>query len=164
MSEHTQETVTLNAIMSRHIPRDGGECRITIRIKNPGGLCNSQTVDAVGANFGFDWEHGQLIIEPAVPLTKLTQEQLADITESVRKGQSWHSYQDHKRQANERRKLITERDELLAVLEGVLAVVGDSAGVAGYHLNGDIADWGEFDEINAVYTAIAKAKGNTQQK
>ena len=52
-------------------------------------------------------------------------------------------------------------DELLAALEGVLAVVGDSTGVAGYHLNGDIADWDEFDEINAVYTAIAKAKGNT---
>ena len=52
-------------------------------------------------------------------------------------------------------------DELLAVLEGVLAVVSDSAGVAGYHLNGDIADWGEFDEINAVYAAITKAKGIT---
>lgn len=52
-------------------------------------------------------------------------------------------------------------DELLAALEGVLAVVSDSAGVAGYHLNGNIADWGEFDEINAVYTVIAKAKGIT---
>ena len=57
--------------------------------------------------------------------------------------------------------LIAQRDELLAALEGVLAVVGDSTGVAGYHLNGAIADWDEFDEINAVYTAIAKAKGNT---
>ena len=57
--------------------------------------------------------------------------------------------------------LIAQRDELLAALEGVLAVVGDSTGVAGYHLNGDIADWDEFDEINAVYTAIAKAKDNT---
>ena len=55
-------------------------------------------------------------------------------------------------------KLEQQRDELLAALEGVLAVVGDSTGVAGYHLNGDIADWDEFDEINAVYTAIAKAK------
>lgn len=52
-----------------------------------------------------------------------------------------------------------QRDELLAALEGVLAIVGDSGGVAGYHLNGDIADWGEFDEINAVYAVIAKAKG-----
>ena len=57
--------------------------------------------------------------------------------------------------------LIAQRDELLAALEGVLAIVSDSTGVAGYHLNGDIADWGEFDEINAGYTAIAKAKGNT---
>ena len=57
--------------------------------------------------------------------------------------------------------LIAQRDELLAALEGVLAVVGDSTGVAGYHLNGDIADWNEFDEINAVYTAITKANGNT---
>ena len=57
--------------------------------------------------------------------------------------------------------LIAQRDELLAALEGVLAVVGDSTGVAGYHLNGNIADWDEFDEINAVYTAITKAKGDT---
>ena len=57
--------------------------------------------------------------------------------------------------------LIAQRDELLAALEGVLAIVSDSTGVAGYHLNGDIADWDEFDEINAGYTAIAKAKGNT---
>ena len=61
----------------------------------------------------------------------------------------------------ENKDLKRRCDELLAALEGVLAVVGDSTGVAGYHLNGNIADWGEFDEINAVYTAIAKAKGIT---
>ena len=155
MSKHTQETVTLNAIMSRHIPRDGGECRITIRIKNPGGMCNSQTIDAVGANFGFDWERGQLVIEPAVPLTKLTQEQLADITESVRKGQSWHSYQAHKRQANERRKLITERDELLAALEDAVETIE--------WMNGCSSP--AVDEIERAIregnSAIAKAKGIT---
>ena len=62
----------------------------------------------------------------------------------------------------ENKDLKRRCDELLAALEGVLAVVGDSTGVAGYHLNGNIADWGEFDEINAVYTVIAKAKGEEQ--
>ena len=155
MSKHTQETVTLNAIMSRHIPRDGGECRITIRIKNPGEMCNSQTVDAVGANFGFDWEHGQFVIEPAVPLTKLTQKQLADITESVGKGQSWHLYQDHKRQVDERRKLIAERDELLAALEDAVETIE--------WMNGCSSP--AVDEIEKAIregnSAIAKAKGDT---
>lgn len=36
------------------------------------------------------------------------------------------------------------------VIEGLLAIRDDSQGVAGYHRNGDIADWGEFDEINAA--------------
>ena len=32
--------------------------------------------------------------------------------------------------------------ELLEALQGLLAIVGDSQGVAGYHLNGEIATWG----------------------
>ena len=49
--------------------------------------------------------------------------------------------------------------ELLEALQGLLAIVGDSQGVAGYHLNGEIATWGEFDEIDDARVAIAKALG-----
>lgn len=47
----------------------------------------------------------------------------------------------------------------LEVLEGLIAVVEDSRGVAGYHLNGAIAEWDEFDEVEAARKIIAKIRG-----
>jgi hypothetical protein len=57
--------------------------------------------------------------------------------------------------------LITAAPDLLEALEAFIAVVGDSNGVAGYHLNGDVATWGEscFDFIDDARAAIAKARG-----
>ena len=40
-------------------------------------------------------------------------------------------------------------------LEGLLAIVSDSFGVAGYHLNGEVAEWGEFEEVAAAEEALA---------
>ena len=56
-------------------------------------------------------------------------------------------------------RLIAAAPELLEALKGVLAIVSDSRGVAGYHLNGDTAEWDEFDEVDAAIDAIAKATG-----
>lgn len=47
--------------------------------------------------------------------------------------------------------------EMLAALEAVLAVASQSAGIAGWHLNGDLAGWGEL--LPEVGEAIIKAKG-----
>ena len=55
--------------------------------------------------------------------------------------------------------LKTQRDELLAALQGMVDIASDSQGVAGYHLNGEVADWGAFEEWQAACDAIAKAKG-----
>ena len=44
--------------------------------------------------------------------------------------------------------------QLAAALDGVLAITQDSTGVAGYHLNGNVAEWDEFEEIFAVRTAL----------
>ena len=60
---------------------------------------------------------------------------------------------------NSHDELVQMNQELLAALEGLLDIVGDSDGVSGYHLNGDIAEWGEFEELNAAYDAINKANG-----
>ena len=62
-----------------------------------------------------------------------------------------------KGQANAR--LIAAAPDLLAALEVLMGIVSDSNGVSGYHLNGDIAEWDEFDEINIAIAALAKAKG-----
>ena len=60
---------------------------------------------------------------------------------------------------NSHDELVQMNQELLAALECLLDIVGDSDGVSGYHLNGDIAEWGEFEELNAAYDAVNKANG-----
>ena len=54
-------------------------------------------------------------------------------------------------------KLIASAPDLLNALIGVLNIMNDSEGVAGYHLNGDIASWDEFEEIKQAEQAIKKA-------
>ncbi|HWF62970.1 MAG TPA: hypothetical protein VN666_22040 [Nitrospira sp.] len=41
-------------------------------------------------------------------------------------------------------------------LQGVKDLIGDSQGVAGFHLNGDIAEWGEFDVVNQIDAALTE--------
>lgn len=45
--------------------------------------------------------------------------------------------------------------QMREALDGLLNIRSDSRGVAGYHLNGEIAEWGEFGEINAAEAALA---------
>lgn len=51
--------------------------------------------------------------------------------------------------------------DLLSALEGLLAIIRDSDGVTGYHLNGDVAPWDEFSEIEQAVSAVTRAKGTT---
>lgn len=45
--------------------------------------------------------------------------------------------------------------KLVEALEGILAVVSESSGVAGYHLNGAIAKWDEFEDVAMAEEALA---------
>lgn len=45
--------------------------------------------------------------------------------------------------------------QLEAALNGLVSIAHDSKGVAGYHLNGDIAEWESFPEYHAALAAIA---------
>ncbi|MFK9971358.1 hypothetical protein [Klebsiella pneumoniae] len=90
---------------------------ITISIHSPGSIGASPSVAVESIQAGFDWDAGQV-------LTTLTPEQVNDITTSVRKGQSWHTfeaYKQHKAQlenaALEHAKVAGQRDDLLAALE-----------------------------------------------
>lgn len=59
-------------------------------------------------------------------------------------------------------RLIAAAPELLGALIGLISITNDSAGVAGYHLNGAIAEWDEFEEVAAAIEAITKATGENQ--
>ncbi|MDL2200863.1 hypothetical protein QQF45_17620 [Halopseudomonas aestusnigri] len=47
-------------------------------------------------------------------------------------------------------------EELEAALGDLLAIVSDSTGVAGYHLNGAVAEWGDFDVVSAASAALSQ--------
>lgn len=68
-------------------------------------------------------------------------------------------YSSSDEQAEHDARLIAAAPDLLEALVGMLSIINDSNGVSGYHLNGDIAVWGEFPEVDAASAAIAKATG-----
>ena len=76
-----------------------------------------------------------------------------------------HAIDSHDELVAENERLLElleqQRDELLAALQGMIDIASDSQGVAGYHLNGEVAGWDEFAEWQAACDAIAKAKGGS---
>lgn len=84
------------------------DMNVTIVVHSPGSIGSTPSVDVQSIQAGFDWDSGQVMIFPAQQLTTLTPEQVADITESVRKGQSWHAYQEYKKHKEQLEKLSIE--------------------------------------------------------
>ncbi|HCP2749224.1 TPA: hypothetical protein OC277_003457 [Escherichia coli] len=82
---------------------------VTIVVHSPGSIGSTPSVEVQSIHAGFDWDSGKVLIFPAQPLTTLT-EQVADITDSVRKGQSWHAYQEYKKHKEQLEKLSIELD------------------------------------------------------
>lgn len=70
--------------------------RLVVKTCNPGGLSGHQTTEVKTVYAGIDWEAGQVIVEPAEPLTRLSPEDVKAIVASVRAGSSWHAYQRDK--------------------------------------------------------------------
>lgn len=83
---------------------------VTIVVHSPGSIGSTPSVEVQSIHAGFDWDSGKVLIFPAQPLTTLTPEQVADITDSVRKGQSWHAYQEYKKHKEQLEKLSIELD------------------------------------------------------
>ena len=83
---------------------------VTIVVHSPCRIGSTPSVEVQSIQAGFDWDAGQVMIFPAQPLTALTPEQVDDITESVRKGQSWHAYQEYKNHKEQLEKLSIELD------------------------------------------------------
>ncbi|HAX8378326.1 hypothetical protein [Escherichia coli] len=83
---------------------------VTIVVHSPGRIGSTPSVEVQLIHAGFDWDSGKVLIFPAQPLTTLTPEQITDITDSVRKGQSWHAYQEYKKHKEQLEKLSIELD------------------------------------------------------
>ena len=145
---------------------------ITILVHSPGSIGPSPSVEVEAIHAGFDWDAGQVMIYPAQPLTALTPEQVAEISESVRKGQSWHAYEAYKKHkaqlenaALEHAKVAGQRDELLAALElAVEQMESDAVGIeyecgCGRSLE-ELDRLGQLPEaILEARAAIARVKG-----
>ncbi|MGK2499238.1 hypothetical protein [Klebsiella pneumoniae] len=94
---------------------------VTIVVHSPGSIGSTPSVEVQSIHAGFDWDSGKVLIFPSQPLTTLTPEQIADITDSVRKGQSWHAYQEYKKHQEQLEKLSIELDaakQRIAELDG----------------------------------------------
>lgn len=133
---------------------------ITIAIHSPGSIGPSPSVEVEAIHAGFDWDAGQVMIYPAQPLTTLTPEQVADITTSVRKGQSWHAYEAYKKHkaqledaALEHAKVADQRDKLLAALEDVIAMARSLGDVQSEYIEEAVSEFIEGD-IEDLITSI----------
>jgi hypothetical protein len=106
-----ESNITLDQFLDRLARMPGmrsAETRLTVRIANPGGLSGSHTVSVVDAHLGFDWEARQLVLQPALPLTTLSADDVEAIRKSAAGGQSWHAYQQHKDYKKREAKLLAE--------------------------------------------------------
>ncbi|EFD4989424.1 ead/Ea22-like family protein [Escherichia coli] len=106
---------------------------VTIVVHSPGSIGSTPSVEVQSIHAGFDWDSGKVLIFPAQPLTTLTPEQITDITDSVRKGQSWHAYQEYKKHKEQLEKLSIELDaakQRIAELEGnFTTLAAENAGI-----------------------------------
>lgn len=133
---------------------------ITILVHSPGRIGPSPSVEVEAIYAGFDWDAGQVLIYPAQPLTTLTPEQVAEISESVSKGQSWHAYEAYKKHkaqlenaALEHAKVAGQRDKLLAALEDVIAMARSLGDVQSECIEEAVSEFIEGD-IEDLITSI----------
>jgi hypothetical protein len=63
---------------------------------------------------GIDWDANSVILRAEADLTALTNEEKAEIRESVKKGQSWHAYQQYRANIEKIQKLEQEIKALKA--------------------------------------------------
>lgn len=67
--------------------------------------------------------------------------------------------EDNKHEAVANAQLMASAPKLLEALKGLLTITNDSEGPHGYHLNGDLAFWEEFPEVEFAEIVLKKALG-----
>lgn len=88
--------------------------QLVVPIFLPGTMGGTPAEIVTGIQAGFDWDAKKVFIRTEATLSKLSEEDKAAILESVRKDQSWHSYEREKRHREEVKAL----KDRIAELEG----------------------------------------------
>lgn len=102
---------------------------------------------------------------PAVAVNQRMRTALQEIANTVNYAQWYQETAEkaledanHTEVALDKVAAVAVNEQLYSALEGLLAITRDSQGVAGYHLNGVVAKWDEFEEVSAAGVAIAAAE------
>ncbi|HHK9144546.1 TPA: hypothetical protein ACQZEO_004177 [Escherichia coli] len=131
---------------------------VTIVVHSPGSIGSTPSVEVQSIHAGFDWDSGKVLIFPSQPLTTLTPEQITDITDSVRKGQSWHAYQEYKKHQEQLEKLSIELDaakQRIAELDGNrTALAVENASMKLFIRGCCYVFDGQQDEISDAYICV----------
>lgn len=93
------------------------ECDVVVSVHSPGSMGPSPAAKIRGLYAGFDWDNGRVLIQTEPALSRLTLEQVKDITTSVQKGSSWHAYEQAKKYSATIDAVTAERDGLAAECE-----------------------------------------------
>ena len=88
----------LIAILERANPEDD----VRIRIKSPGTVGQSPTVDVKSASSGFDWDRGSFLISPVDDLSKDTIQLLEQI-KTLQDKFGWSEYENRNLKADIKR-------------------------------------------------------------
>ena len=86
----------------------GREMELCIRVLAPGSIGGAPCVAVKDIQIGFDWDHGKILLEPEIPLTRLSADDVLAIKEDAKKGQSWSAFQKYKAMRDEIEALKTE--------------------------------------------------------
>lgn len=103
------ELKTATEILSRE-RHDRRPMKLVVVLHRPGSMGGTPCIEVEGIHDGFDWDAGKVMIHTAQPLTLLSPEDVTAIHESVKKGQSWHAFEAHRKIDDKRLAAERERD------------------------------------------------------
>jgi hypothetical protein len=113
--ELTEAIDWLTAVQSSRPRR---ECKLFVKVLNPGSVGGTPCVEVTQVNAGFDWDAGKVLLSTDAPLTRLTPEDVAAIHKSAKESQSWHAFQSYKKQAARIKELEDDLAAARAKLPG----------------------------------------------
>jgi hypothetical protein len=88
--------------------QSGRDWKIFVKVFQPGSVGGTPCVEVAGMQAGIDWDAGRIIVTTNKELTTLSPEDVAAIHKSAKSGQSWHAFQQYKKQADRIKVLEAE--------------------------------------------------------